>query len=277
VAQALDAIVYRIADTRGQAVPEELFEDVEGVIVRDGWRAYEPVDEADHPLCWLPINRWLERAEHANRVEPRPLLEDRDIELAGPGRPPERLLRFVEGVRAIARAAVRWVEENEDAGRDKRKAAADRFHTELSEHVTRGYTQEDAARIAGTLERHLDRGEVFTFVRKPGVPWHNNGAKQAIRKGVHHRKVSGGPALVAGCAPVGGVVVGVRDANGRVSGSWTWCGTRWFRRFLYLLLAEGSTTKLSSYKLRNFPDPRSREPENPWLAEIEAVGGFPGR
>ena len=33
---------------------------------------------------------------------------------------------------------------------------------------------------------------LFTFLRKPGVPWNNNGAENAIRQGVLIRKVSGG-------------------------------------------------------------------------------------
>jgi transposase len=33
---------------------------------------------------------------------------------------------------------------------------------------------------------------LFTFVRTPGVPYHNNSAENAIRQGVLIRKVSGG-------------------------------------------------------------------------------------
>lgn len=198
VADALDATLYTIQDTRGQDVPDALYGDFEGVLVRDGWRAYETVEKAEHQLCWLHVNRWLERAEHANRVEPRPLVDEREVTLDGPGRPPERLLRFVDGVRTIARDAIAWVDENDQASLDERRAAAKRFRAELIEHVEKGWTQDDTQRIAGTLARHLEREEVFTFVRVPGVAWHNNAAERAIRKGVHHRKVSGGRRSWAG-------------------------------------------------------------------------------
>lgn len=33
---------------------------------------------------------------------------------------------------------------------------------------------------------------VFTFVRKPGVAWHNNLAENHVRQGVLYRKISGG-------------------------------------------------------------------------------------
>ncbi len=45
-------------------------------------------------------------------------------------------------------------------------------------------------RIAKEL-RHR-RGQLFTFVIEPGVPWHNNEAETQIRQGVLFRKISGG-------------------------------------------------------------------------------------
>ena len=45
-------------------------------------------------------------------------------------------------------------------------------------------------RIAKEL-RHR-RGQLFTFVIEPGVPWHNNEAETQVRQGVLFRKISGG-------------------------------------------------------------------------------------
>ena len=44
--------------------------------------------------------------------------------------------------------------------------------------------------ISKELRRRKDM--LFTFLKHPGVPWHNNDAENAIRQGVLHRKVSGG-------------------------------------------------------------------------------------
>lgn len=54
----------------------------------------------------------------------------------------------------------------------------------------------DARRIVKELRRR--RGMLFTFLRVPGVPYHNNGAENAIRQGVLIRKVSGGRRTWAG-------------------------------------------------------------------------------
>ena len=44
--------------------------------------------------------------------------------------------------------------------------------------------------ISKELRRRKDA--LFTFLKLPGVPWHNNDAKNAIRQGVLHRKISDG-------------------------------------------------------------------------------------
>ncbi|MBX8636721.1 MAG: transposase [Thermoplasmata archaeon] len=37
-----------------------------------------------------------------------------------------------------------------------------------------------------------DSDMLFTFLKLPGVSWHNNAAENAVRQGVLHRKISGG-------------------------------------------------------------------------------------
>ncbi len=58
------------------------------------------------------------------------------------------------------------------------------------------WQETDAARIARELRKR--RGMRFTFLRTPGVPYHNSAAENAIRQGVLIRKVSGGRRTRAG-------------------------------------------------------------------------------
>lgn len=59
-----------------------------------------------------------------------------------------------------------------------------------------GRKDSDAARIAKELRKR--RGMLFTFLRPPRVPYHNNGVANAIRQGVLIWRVSGGRRTWAG-------------------------------------------------------------------------------
>jgi transposase len=184
VAQALDAVVDTIADTRGQAVPEELFEEFEGVLVRDGWRAMKPWTRLTISCAGCTSTGGSSKPSTATALS-----------LGRCSRTGPSSSRARGGRRSGCCGSSTACEPSRgtpSSGSRATRTQAGRFQTELIEHVTRGWTQEDAVRIAGTLERYLERDEVFTFVRVPGVPWHNNASERAIRKGVHHRKVSGG-------------------------------------------------------------------------------------
>ena len=102
------ASLYVVAPTRGHKVPEEILDGFDGVLVRDAWKPYDVVKCSGHQLDLLHVNRWLERAEIRHGVEPRTLLTSKPIKLKRPGRPPERFLDFVNGVRAILKKAIEY-------------------------------------------------------------------------------------------------------------------------------------------------------------------------
>ena len=186
----LAATVYQLAPTRGREAVLEVLEGYEGTLEHDAWDPYDAIRTADHQLDPVHVNRWLERAEVKHRVEPRPLLQEREAELTSAGHPPTELLRFVDGVRSIYREAILVVKDRERVPRAERRAAYLRARRVMSALLQVEWKDADAARIAKEL-RHR-RGMLFTFLRKPGVPWNNNAAENAIRQGVLLRKVSGG-------------------------------------------------------------------------------------
>ncbi len=186
----LQAVVYRIAPSRGQDVVREMLEGFEGTLVRDAWDPYDCLTTAKHQLDLLHVNRWLERAEWLHRVEPRPLLRPIEPQLRSAGRPPR-------GVPAVRRRSA----EN-TKGSDPLVGGSPRCPTPsatsiecsarrvLTRHLNEPWSDLDASRIAKEL-RHRKR-QLFTFVVEPGVPWHNNEAETQIRQGVLFRKISGG-------------------------------------------------------------------------------------
>lgn len=180
------SVVYRIANTRGKAVPLELLSGYTGTLCHDDWKPYNAITTAKHQLDYLHVNRWIERAEVRHGMEPRPLLGGLPAVLTRRGRPPDEFISFADGVRNILSRAVHATEKSERARKYARTVASRKLHTLLE----RRWKDRDAAHIAAELRRRF--GMLFTFLRHRGVPWHNNRAENAIRQGVLHRKISGG-------------------------------------------------------------------------------------
>ena len=174
----------------------EVLEGYEGTLGHDAWDPYDAITTADHALDPVHVNRWLERAEVRHRVEPRPLLKELPATLTSAGHPPTEFLRFVDGVRSIYREAILVVKDRSRVPRVVRRRAYRRAVRAMAVLLRADWNDPDARRIAKEL---LYRGGMlFTFVWKPGVPWNNNGAENAIRQGVLIRKVSGGRRTWAG-------------------------------------------------------------------------------
>lgn len=182
--------LYVVAPTRGHTVPEEILKGFNGVLGRDAWKPYDVVKCSGHQLDLLHINRWLERAELHHGVEPRTLLTSRHRKLTRPGRPPEKFLEFIDGVRSILKRAVEFTEKNTSPSLKKRTKAWKQFKEEMNVLTEKKWKDKDAIRISKELRRRLNM--LFTFVKMEDIPWHNNDAERAIRKGVLARKVSGG-------------------------------------------------------------------------------------
>ncbi|NNN17716.1 MAG: IS66 family transposase [Thermoplasmata archaeon] len=190
VYEHLAATVYQIAPTRGKTAVLEVLEGFEGVLGHDAWDPYDAITTADHALDPVHVNRWLERAEVRHRVEPRRLLSEAPAKLTSAGHPPTELLGFVDTVRSIYREAILVVKDRARVSVAERAQAFRRARRRMAALLKIEWKDRDARRIAKEL-RHRRR-TLFTFLRVPGVPYHNNGAENAIRQGVLIRKVSGG-------------------------------------------------------------------------------------
>ena len=72
----------------------------------------------------------------------------------------------------------------------ERKNACEEFQKETGALLDREWNDVEVIRISKELRKR--QLMLFTFVKFTGVSWHNNDAERAIRKGVLHRKISGG-------------------------------------------------------------------------------------
>ncbi len=191
-----EAVVYRIAPSRGQDVVEEMLHGCRGTIVHDGWVPYDIIGSADHQFDLLHANRWLEREEILHRLEPRPLLHEVEARLTSAGPPPREFLDFADGTRWLLRYAIEWSERHSKASGRERREFYRSIRRLMADHLRREWQEPAAARIANELWKR--RGSLFTFLIKPGVAWNNNDAETQIRQGVLYRKISGGRRSWAG-------------------------------------------------------------------------------
>ena len=182
--------LYVVAPTRGHTVPEEVLKGFNGVLGRDAWKPYDCVKCSDHQLDLLHVNRWLERAEIRHGVEPRSLLTSKPMKLHRCGRPPEKFLMFIDGVRTIFKRAIGYAETKPPPNITERRKVRSSFQDELKALLEKDWKDKDIVRISKELRKRLNM--LFTFVEVEGVSWHNNDAERAIRKGVLARKISGG-------------------------------------------------------------------------------------
>lgn len=201
---------YKIAPTRGHTVPEETLEGFNGVLGRDAWKPYDVVKCSGHQLDLLHVNRWLERAEIKHRIEPRSLLTSKPAKLMKRGRPPEKFLEFVDGVRSILKRAVEYTEKDPPPSMKERGNVCKEVQKDMKALLEKEWTDEDAIRISKELRKRQDM--LFTFMEYEGVPWHNNDAERAIRQGVLYRKISGGRRTWAG-AEIFEVVLSVYETT----------------------------------------------------------------
>lgn len=186
--------IFTVDRSRSGKVPlEVLGEKFQGVIVRDGWSAYNSVG-CPQQQCLVHIHRDIQELEAQRGIEPRPLREERPPRFTRRGHPPTELLGFVERLRAILREAVQFHEKVKDTP-SRRKAAA-RFQQRLNRLLRPAYRDEDAESMAEGLRRR--RHQMFTFLRFPNVPWHNNDAERDLRASVVVRKMSFGSRSMEG-------------------------------------------------------------------------------
>jgi transposase len=172
------ATAYVIRTSRGSDVPAEVLGlDYAGTMIHDGWKPYDSFKHAYHQSCLTHLlRRCRELLETATRGA----------------------VRFPREVKALLQQSL--------ALRDRRDAgwisphglavAIGRLDARVERLVLRSRTNEDNERFALHLLRHC--GELFTFLRLPGVDATNWRAEQALRPAVVNRKVWGGNRTPAG-------------------------------------------------------------------------------
>jgi transposase len=165
--------------SRAGAVADRLLEGYAGVVVSDGYAAYDHLPLAKQ-RCWAHLLRTAHKLKETY--------------------PQDALLREWVGALKTLYGHAQAVAQQESVT-PRQRAAAARDAERRMRRLTRCYRTQSghpAQTLAAWLHQHED--ELFTFVRTPGVEGTNNQAERAIRPFVIGRKVSGGSRSPAGSA-----------------------------------------------------------------------------
>lgn len=162
------SVYYTIEETRGKGVPEEKLKDAVGVLVRDGYTAYEK----------LPITQ---QACFAHPYRKARDAKDRK----GASEEVKKLFADIQTMYGLL---------DEDLQRpfvkSEREELFEAYKKDLEKIAQRVYLAADAKQIQTYL---VNLGEnLFTALLYKNVPLTNNAAEQAARKIVIGRKISGG-------------------------------------------------------------------------------------
>jgi transposase len=217
----ISEILHKVADYGAREV-EEILEEVRGSPIANGdetgWR-----ESGMNGYLWsfsTPNVRYFQRdASRGGKVAREILSEKFDGVLVcdfysgynwyeGPKQ--RCWVHYIRDLKALAeehasdRSVVRWVDSIISVYKAGKKVSK-REYTEGERHRIAGMLEE---RLFGIAQPYLNQkdapqhklakrvkqfgGEMFTFVRYPGVPSGNNAAERAIRPAVIVRKVSGG-------------------------------------------------------------------------------------
>jgi transposase len=179
VAVAVDAVAYLIGG-RGLETSRLLIgQDYAGKLIHDGWSTYDQFAQARHQTCLGHLSR---------RCHDMLLTATRGA------------VHFPRRVQALLQESLA-VRDARDAGAITPAAAAQ--HASVLQvrlnHLLRFLRHNPVnERLAKHLARHA--GQLFTFLRHPGIDATNWRAEQAIRPAVVNRKVWGGNRTEAGAA-----------------------------------------------------------------------------
>ena len=188
VAVGQDAVAYLIARQRGfEASTLLIGENYQGTMIHDGWASYDRFWRCGHQTCLAHLLRRC-----------RELLE----------RATGGAVLFPRQVQALMQEGLA-IRDRRDAGAIQPATAArraDGLQERMEKLIEPIKTHAGNERLAEHLWKH--RGQLFTFLRQPGIEATNYQAEQALRPAVVNRKVWGGNRTLAG-AQAQGVLMSV--------------------------------------------------------------------
>jgi len=166
------AAICHIDPSRGGKIPQAILgKTYKGVLITDFYSAYNKVPSGSKQRCLVHLLRDIKRVQEC-------LTTDHATQA------------FCARLKALIYDAVELA--------DKRKSLSVTDYTKKQDCLLESFgdlrLSDPANKITQRFVKRLERyrGECFTFLDKPGIPWHNNHAERMIRPNVLLRKITFG-------------------------------------------------------------------------------------
>lgn len=167
-----DTTFYMIDRSRGSPALLKFFTtEFEGTLVTDFWGAYNAVACADRQMCLVHLLRELEQTVKYKK-------------------PSEGWSAFEKKLRRLLGDSIRLWKSRDEIDEATLISRRERLDVRLAELIDTDWNDSHARRLIKRLRRH--QNDLFTFLKKDGVPFDNNHAERSIRPAVIIRKNSYG-------------------------------------------------------------------------------------
>lgn len=183
-------VVYSTLPTRGLDGALGMWKGYSGGLTRDAYHSYNVLEEANHQMEPVHVNRWLQKVEVSHHIEPREFLIEKPPKYEQAGRPPAEFLQFATGVSARLQEPVLWHEGHaklRSRARDQRQVRVVKWMRRFGSRLWKG---EGVVRIAKDINGRLPG--LYLFLKDPLVSWNSNDAERKVRVFVACRKMAGG-------------------------------------------------------------------------------------
>lgn len=185
--------LYMIHKSRGAACPKEVLgEKYQGVLGRDGWKAYDKID-CEQQVDYIHINRQFQKVEIEYGVKDRNFLNPTPAEFTKEGPPSKEvgeILQFLDEIRLLMHDAVKFTERQPPPDDEERFLMLEQFLDRFNAIEGKDWQNAEISRLQSSLLEHSH--QFFSFVIFPEISWNNNVAERGVRKVATVRNNSGG-------------------------------------------------------------------------------------
>lgn len=166
-----EAVVFRIASSRGSAVAKELLAEFEGTLISDRYGAYLLVPWQRRQVCWAHLKRELVAMSEMKEPVSKHVGE--------------------QGLLALGALFETWHRyQNKHSSQDQFIAEAEPLGEQLVDLLQLGAQASHRWTRCKCRSILKSRAAFFTFFRQPGVEPTNNRAERSLRHSVLYRKSS---------------------------------------------------------------------------------------
>ncbi len=161
-------VIFKLTDTREANIVREFIGQYEGVLISDFYPGYDSMPYKQQK-CWVHLIRHLNKDLRENPFDSEYesfILEIRNL-----------IIPIMEDVQKYGLKKFNLKKFDKDV---------DRFYRNSIEN--KKYRSELALRYQQHFKKY--RNSLFTFLRKDGIPWHNNTAENALRHVAIQRDIS---------------------------------------------------------------------------------------